>query len=119
MHKEPKDRVTELHPRTAVPTWDSMSPGEKLSRLLDMALDVKKNVLSAPLPDPNDDSAEAHRMRSLILTAADSTIEQTIRLGTNQLAPAAADGFEEIIEERRRAAVLAIEKMSGKPPKPN
>jgi hypothetical protein len=39
----------ELQPRTDVPTWDSMSPGEKLSRLLDMALDVKKNILSAPL----------------------------------------------------------------------
>ena len=82
-----------------------MSPGEKLSRLLDMALDVKKNILSAPLPDPNDDSAEVHRMRSLILAAADSTIEQTIRLRTGQLTPAANDdGMEKIFEERMRAA---------------
>jgi hypothetical protein len=26
MPKEPKDRGTELQPRTAVPTWDSISP---------------------------------------------------------------------------------------------
>jgi hypothetical protein len=42
-----------------------------------------------------------------------------LTLDTNHLAPAAADGIEEVIEERCRAAVLAIEKMSGKPPKPN
>jgi hypothetical protein len=47
----------------------------------------------------------------LILAAADSTIEQTIRLQTNQLKPSAADGIEEIIEERRRAAQAAIEAM--------
>jgi hypothetical protein len=36
-----------------------------------------------PMPDPNDDSIEAHRLRSLILAAADSTIEH--RMQTNQL----------------------------------
>jgi hypothetical protein len=46
--------------------------------------------LTMPLSDPNDDSAEAHRLRALLLAAADSTIEQTIRLQTNQLKPAAA-----------------------------
>jgi hypothetical protein len=44
-----------------------------------------------PLSDANDDSIEAHRLRLLILAAADSTIEQTIRLQTNQLKPAAAN----------------------------
>jgi hypothetical protein len=94
--------------------WQTMSPGEKLSRLLDMALDVKKNILSAPLPDPNDDSAEAHRTRSLILAAADSTIEQTIRLQTNRLKPTAADdGMEKIFEERQRKAILEIERLNA------
>jgi hypothetical protein len=67
-------------------------------------LDVKKNILSAPLPDPNDDSAEAHRMRALILAAADSTIEQTIRLQTNQLAATNShdDEIGKIFEERQR-----------------
>ncbi len=102
----------ELQPR-AVSTWDSMSPGEKLSRLLDMALDVKKNILSAPLPDPNDDSAEAHRMRALILAAADSTIEQTIRLKANHLLQKASDGdaMEKIFEERQRKALIEIERL--------
>jgi hypothetical protein len=31
----------------------------------------------------------------------------------------AAGGIEEIIEERRRAAMAAIERIRGKPPKPN
>jgi hypothetical protein len=85
--------------------WDSMSPGEKQSWLLNQALDVKRDILTTPLPDPNDDSAEAHRMRALILAAADSTIEQTIRLRTGQLTPAANDdGMEKIFEERMRAA---------------
>jgi hypothetical protein len=64
----------------------------------------------------------------LILDAADSTIEQTIRLRTNQLAPAAADdGIEEVIEERRQKALAQIERMDeeskrtgdGKTKKPN
>jgi hypothetical protein len=48
-----------------------------------------------------------------------STIDQIIHLRTNQLPPAAADGIEEIIEERRLAAMAEIERMRGKPPKPN
>ena len=113
MPNEPKVLVTELQSRTSAPTWDSMSPDEKLSRLLDMALDVKKNILSAPLPDPNDDSAEAHRMRSLILAAANSTIEQTIRLKANHLLQKASDddAMEKIFEERQRKALIEIERL--------
>jgi hypothetical protein len=55
----------------------------------------------------------------LVLDAANSTIEQTIHLRTNQLAPAANSEIEELIEERRRNAMAAIERMTGKPPKPN
>jgi hypothetical protein len=39
------------------------------------------------MPDPYDDSIEAHRLRLLILSAADSTIEQTIRLRTSRPPP--------------------------------
>jgi hypothetical protein len=108
--------------------WDSLSPGEKQAWLLDKALDVKRDILTLPMPDPADDSAEAHRLRSLILAAADSTIEQTIRLQTNQLKPAAGnDDMEKIFEERQRKAILEIERLSaedceygkGKPSKPN
>jgi hypothetical protein len=79
--------------------WDTL----KQAWLLDKALDCKGEILTMPRPDPNDDSIEAHRLRSLILAAADSTIEQTIRLQTNQLKPAAADDdMEKIFEERMR-----------------
>jgi hypothetical protein len=92
--------------------WQTMSPGEKLAWLLGQALDCKWDILAMTLPDPDDDSTEAHRLRSLILAAADSTIEQTIRLQTNQLKPAAGnDDIERIIEERRKKAVLQIERM--------
>jgi hypothetical protein len=105
---------------TAPPTFDSMSPGEKLEWRLGRALDCKREILTLPLPDPSDDSAEAHRLRSLILAAADSTIEQTIRLQTNQLKPTAADdGIGKFLEEQRRAALAKIEAMGrnnpGKP----
>jgi hypothetical protein len=94
--------------------WDSMSPGEKQAWLLDQALDVKRDILTMTLPDPDDDSPEAHRTRSLLLAAADSTIEQTIRLQTNQLKPSAADdGIAEIIEERRQRALREIERMDA------
>jgi hypothetical protein len=64
----------------------------------------------------------------LILAAADSTIEQTIRLRTGQLTPAANDdGMEKIFEERQRNALLEIERLNaawneygdGKTKKPN
>jgi hypothetical protein len=118
---------TELQPRAA-PTWDSMSPGEKQAWLLDQALEVKREILTMPLPDPNNDSIEAHRIRMLVLSAADSTIEQTIRMNASQLKPsAAADDMEKIFEERQRKAILEIERLNagqneygyGKTPKPN
>jgi hypothetical protein len=37
---------------TAVPTWDSMSPGEKQAWPLDKALDCKREILTLPMPDP-------------------------------------------------------------------
>jgi hypothetical protein len=58
------------------PQWKDLPPGEKQARLLDQALDRKREILSLRLPDESDDSAEAHRARSLVLAAADSTINQ-------------------------------------------
>jgi hypothetical protein len=104
------------------PTWDAMCPGEKMAWLLNAALDVKRDILTMPLPDPDDDSIEAHRARALVLEAADSTIEQTIRLRTNQLTTAANDdGIEKLLEERRQRALLEIERLDAerndKPPR--
>jgi hypothetical protein len=115
MPKEPKDRGTELQPHTAIPTWDSMSsPGEKLAWRLDLALDVKRDILTLPMPDPNDGSIEAHRIRMLVLVAAVSTIEQTIRLHASQLKPSAADdAMEKIFEERRAAAEVEIVRLEA------
>jgi len=71
--------------------FEGMSPGEKQAWLLDQALDAKRDILTMPLPDPNDDSIEAHRLRSLVLAAADSTIEQT-HPPANKPAQGCADG---------------------------
>jgi hypothetical protein len=60
------------------------------------------------LPDESDDSVEAHRVRSLVLAASDSTINQTIALRSAALS-AASDArdaeLEQIIEERRHKAL--------------
>jgi len=98
----------------AVAGWEDLPPGEKQARLLDQALDRKREILAVTMPDPGDDSIEATRLRALILTAADSTINQTIALRSNMLA--LADGnrdaeMEQLIEERRQQALLMIEKM--------
>jgi hypothetical protein len=96
-------------------TWDTLPPGEKQARLLDQALDRKREILTMPLPDDGDDSIEATRLRGLILTAADSTINQTIALRSNMLATAsdARDAvMEKFIEERRQQALAMIAKMS-------
>ena len=52
-------------------------------------------------------------MRSLILAAADSTIEQTIRLKANHLLQKASDddAMEKIFEERQRKALIEIERL--------
>jgi hypothetical protein len=98
-----------------VAVWNDLAPGEKQARLLDQALDRKREILSLRLPDEGDDSAEAHRARSLVLAAADSTINQTIQLRTNQLSAADDDehdrAMEAFIEERRRQALKMIAKM--------
>jgi hypothetical protein len=98
--------------------WEDLPPGEKQARLLDQALDRKREILAMPLPDDGDDSIEATRLRALILAAADSTIGQTIALRSNMLAMAQdtrADehdrAMEALIEERRQQALLMIEKM--------
>jgi hypothetical protein len=83
-------------------------PAKNRAWLLNQALDFKREFLTVPLPDPEDDSPEAHRLRSLLLAAADSTIEQTIRLRTNQLAPAPSDDIGKLIEERRQKALEEI-----------
>ena len=94
--------------------WEDMPPGEKQAWLLDQALDRKREILSLRLPHESDDSAEAHRARSLVLAAADSTINQTIALRSPSLATAsnARDAaVERFIEERRQAALKMIAKM--------
>jgi hypothetical protein len=98
-----------------VTAWDDLPAGEKQARLLDQALDRKREILSLPLPDADDDSAEAHRTRSLVLAASDSTINQTITLRSAALGTAsdARDAeMEQFIEERRQKALAMIAKMS-------
>ena len=56
------------------------------------------------------------------LSSIPISMEQTIRLRTNQLTPAANDdGIEKLLEERRRLAILEIERLDAerndKPPR--
>jgi hypothetical protein len=101
-----------------VTAWTDMPPGEKQAWLLGQALDRKREILSLPLPDETDDSAEAHRARSLVLAAADSTINQTIALRSAALGTAsdARDAeLPQFIEERRQKAAARIAKMREEP----
>jgi hypothetical protein len=98
----------------ATPQWEAMSPGDKQALLLDQALDRKREILSLPMPDADDDSADATRLRALILAAADSTISQTIAL--RMLTPATAQDKRDqeigaVIEERRLKMAALIERM--------
>jgi hypothetical protein len=98
--------------------WDALSPGDKQAWLLDQALDRKREILTVPLPDDDDDSPEATRLRALILAAADSTINQTIALRSTALASAQDTRDHELlqlIEERRQAALVQIAKMRETP----
>ena len=108
------------------PGWNDLPPGEKQARLLDQALDRKREILTMPLPDDGDDSIEATRLRALILTAADSTINQTTALRSNMLATAQdtrADehdrAMEALIEERRQKAILEIARMEREASSPS
>ena len=104
------------------PGWEARPPGEKQARLLDQALDRKREILSLPLPDAEDDSTEAHRARSLVLAAADSTINQTIAFRTNRLSAAADDAhdaaMEALFEERMKKAQLEIDRLNAAGPSP-
>jgi hypothetical protein len=73
---------------TAAQAWDTMPPGDKQAWLLDQALDRKREILTIPLPDDGDDSIEATRLRALVLSAADSAINQTIALRSSALSAA-------------------------------
>jgi hypothetical protein len=98
--------------------WKDLPPGEKQAWLLDQSLNRKREILTMPLPDESDDSIEATRIRALILSAADSTISQTIALRSNMLATKQDTHDQEMaqfIEERRQEAILQIEKMREEP----
>jgi hypothetical protein len=95
-------------PKEPVPAnWNDMPPGDKQAWLLDLALDRKREILAIPLPDDGDDSSEATRLRALILSAADSAINQTIALRSSALS-AAQDARDnellQLIEGRRQKA---------------
>jgi hypothetical protein len=51
--------------------WKDLSSNEKHARLLELALDRTREILSLPLPDPSDDSIKANRLRALVLSASD------------------------------------------------
>jgi hypothetical protein len=67
---EPKGLVTERHDTRE---RQSMSPGEKQAWLLNQALDVKRDILTMPLPDPNDDNSPPSTRQSNKPSACEQT----------------------------------------------
>jgi hypothetical protein len=92
-----------------------LSSNEKHVRLLELALDRKREILSLPLPDKSDDSVEANRLRALVLNASDTTISQAISLqslASGEGKNAVADEVEAFIKARRQMALRQIEMMN-------
>ena len=63
-----------------------------MSYRLNQALDCKREILAIPLPDPDDGSPEAMRLRASILAAADSTIVLGDKMGEVIVFKAEKDG---------------------------
>jgi hypothetical protein len=59
--------------------WDAMSAAEQLRLLSRYSLDVKRELLLSAVPQA-DARPETARERALLLAAADSTINQTIKV---------------------------------------
>jgi hypothetical protein len=92
-----------------------LSSNEKHVRLLELALDRKREILSLPLPDKSDDSVEANRLRALVLNASDTTISQAISLqslASGEGKNAVAEEVEAFIKARRQMALRQIEMMN-------
>jgi hypothetical protein len=86
--------------------WVRLGQAAKLQLLTELSLDRKFEILRIPLPADDDDSVEAHRVRQLILSAADSTIHQTIKVEEGQLRKAEGTGLAALLD-RIDAAIKA------------
>lgn len=82
--------------------------GEQLDELTRVALIRKAELLGLPLPEDEDMSFDACRQRQLILAAADSTINQRIKVDENalrassqSLLPALLEKIEKALKEHR------------------
>lgn len=67
---------------TLPPNWEHYSQPEKLQYLTQLSLTKKYEILSIPTPTDNSDSAL--RARHLLNQAADSIINQTIKINEIQ-----------------------------------
>ncbi len=83
--------------------WDTLSAAEQLRLLSRYALDVKRELLMSAVPGA-DARPETARERALLLAAADSTINQTIKVDEATMRQQSNDGLPALLE--RIAAVL-------------
>jgi hypothetical protein len=56
------------------------NPATELDALTEIAMKQKRIILETELPGPKDNRPEAQRTRALVLAAADSTINQKIKV---------------------------------------
>ena len=76
--------------------FDRMSAAEQLVVIGRYALDVKREILTSAVPQA-DGTPESARERALLLAAADSTINQIIKVNEVQLRAREVDMLPEIL----------------------
>ncbi len=79
-------------------------PAKELDALTEIAMRQKRIILETELPGPKDHRPEAVRTRALVLSAADSTINQKIKVDEAVMRQQSNDGLPALLE--RIAAVL-------------
>ena len=83
--------------------FDALSPSEQLQWLAELALIRKKQLLQTPLPGDNDGSHDAHRVRLMLLAAADSSINQLIKVNEVQLRQRTEELLPALLEKIEKA----------------
>lgn len=77
--------------------FEELNPAEQLQWLAELALIRKKQLLQTPLPGDDDGSHEAHRVRLMLLAAADSAINQVIKVNEVQLKARSDNALPELL----------------------
>ena len=73
-------------------------PAKELDALTEIAMRKKREILELELPGPRDHRPEAVRTRALVLSAADSTINQKIKVDESSMRQRQDESRQAILE---------------------